>query len=172
MQFGRKGLTGSAHGGQAVTRHGFQQQLAGHGHALEHVLAGLVLAAVLQGQIEVVQRGQQVAHDLFRRIADLFLVLALQALLEVIHLRGRAQACVIGIALFGAVGAHMFVAQAFQIFRQGLHGVPGIPGLGTGTGLFLRFRVLRVLHMHIIVLVVTIHGSSQKCTGVVPASIE
>ena len=79
---------------------------------------------------------------------------------------------VIGIALFGAVGAHMFVAQAFQIFRQGLHGVPGIPGLGTGTGLFLRFRVLRVLHMHIIVLVVTIHGSSQKCTGVVPASIE
>jgi len=90
----------------------------GHGHALQHVLAGFVLAAVTQGQIKVVQRGQQVAKDLLRRVTHLLFMLAREAFLEIVHLCGGAQAHFVQLglaALFGALFGCRVVGGGFVV---------------------------------------------------------
>ena len=107
---------------EAVVLERVKEQLAGHDHAGEQAFTGFVVAAVLDGEIKAVQRGQEILKHRFAGVAHILVMVALDAFLEIFHFREGAQSGLIRFGLDRARGANFFAALLLKRFFRGLRG--------------------------------------------------
>ena len=78
-----------------------------------------MLTPVLQGQIQIVQRGQQIAEHVFGRVTHLFLMFPGKTLFEIFHFRGGAQAQFLNLGLEARLGVSLgLVRRGARVFRH------------------------------------------------------
>ncbi len=124
---------------EAVVLERVEDQLAGHAHAGEQAFAGFVVAAVLDGEIKAVQRGEEVLEDRLAGVAHVFVMVALEAFFEILHLREGAQAGVVRFRLDRAGGtdrlAALFLKRFFRGFGRLRRGFLGLGAFHFGLGI-------------------------------------
>jgi hypothetical protein len=105
---------------QAMAGEGVEQEFAGHIHADHEIFAVVAARRMGEGEVKVVQGGQDVRKDVFPRIADDFFLFARQTLARVIQFGQGAQAVLFGLFTMGTPGRfRRLVVRVFQTaFRQ------------------------------------------------------
>ena len=93
-----------------------KEQLPGHDHAGEQAFTGFVVAAVLNGEIKAVQRGQEILEHRLAGVAHIFVMVTLDAFLEIFHFREGAQPGLVRFGLDRASGANLFAELLLKRF--------------------------------------------------------
>ena len=122
MDIGVEGLAHFPGNVETVVLERVEEQLPGHDHAGEQAFTGFVAAAVLNGEIKAVQRGQEILEHRLAGVAHVFVMVTLDAFLEIFHLREGAQPGFVRFGLDRASGANLFAELLLKRFFRGLRG--------------------------------------------------
>lgn len=116
MDIGVEGLAHFPGNVESVVLERVEEQLPGHDHAGEQAFTGFVAAAVLNGEIKAVQRGQEILEHRLAGVAHVFVMVTLDAFLEIFHLREGAQPGLVRFGLDRASGANLFAERSSSVF--------------------------------------------------------